>query len=202
MFESLLSLLISAEVAQTNAELQQKVDSYYVATTPVNTYKYNITYDVSVRGVVKGDINEFARIVDETLNDERGWRRAGVKFTRVESNGRLHMILASGEQVRAAAPYENGCSATLSCTVRPNVLINDDRWMGGSDSYNELGVQLLNYRQMVINHEVGHFLGHGHISQCETSMGPAPIMLQQSTGLRGCSPNSWPLASELWVKGI
>jgi hypothetical protein len=112
------------------------------------------------------------------------------------------MILASGAEVRAAAPYDNGCSATLSCTVKPLVLINDDRWMGGSDSYNELGVSLLNYRQMVINHEVGHFLGHGHIAQCETNLGPAPIMLQQSTGLRGCTPNSWPLPSELWVRGI
>ena len=107
--------------------------------------QYDVTYDVSVRGTVKGNVDEFARIVDETLNDSRGWRRAGVKFTRVESGGRLHMILASGEQVRAAAPYDGGCSATLSCTVKPNVLINDDRWMGGSDSYNELGVELLKW---------------------------------------------------------
>ena len=74
--------------------------------------------------------------------------------------------------------------------------------MHGSDSYNALDVSLLSYRQMVINHEVGHFLGHNHIASCETDTGLAPIMLQQSTGLRGCTANSWPLPSELWVKGI
>ncbi len=202
MLEGLLSLLIQSEVSKADIEIREKVDSYYVVNKPAETYKYNVTYDISSRGVIKGDLNEFARIVAETFEDARGWKRAGVKFTRVESGGRLHMILASGAEVRAAAPYDNGCSATLSCTVKPLVLINDDRWMGGSDSYNELGVSLLNYRQMVINHEVGHFLGHGHITQCETNLGPAPIMLQQSTGLRGCTPNSWPLPSELWVRGI
>ena len=159
MLEGLLSLLIQSEVSKADIEIREKVDSYYVVNKPAETYKYNVTYDISSRGVIKGDLNEFARIVAETFEDARGWKRAGVKFTRVESGGRLHMILASGAEVRAAAPYDNGCSATLSCTVKPLVLINDDRWMGGSDSYNELGVGLLNYRQMVINHEVGHFLG-------------------------------------------
>ncbi|MDO4219735.1 MAG: DUF3152 domain-containing protein [Candidatus Saccharibacteria bacterium] len=202
MLEGALSLIISAEVERANLEAQKKADSYYTVNVPVSSYKYNITYDVSYRGDVKADKAEFAKLVDEILNDERGWKRAGVKFTRVESGGRLHMVLASGAEVRAAAPYDNGCSALLSCTVKPYVLINDDRWLYATDSYNELGVSLLSYRQMVVNHEVGHFLGHGHISQCETAAGPAPIMLQQSTGLRGCTPNSWPLPSELWVKGI
>ena len=197
MFEAALSLLLQAEIQASQIEVQQKVDSYYVANPPAQGYKYNITYDISARGVIKGDLDEFARVVESTFNDPRGWIRAGVKFTRVQSGGRLHMILASGEQVRAAAP--GGCSTELSCTVYPLVLINDDRWLGGSASYNELGVSLANYRTMVINHEVGHFLGHDHISQCETGTGVAPVMLQQSTGLRGCSPNSWPLPSELWV---
>jgi hypothetical protein len=105
------------------------------------------------------------------------------------------MILASGEQVRAAAP--GGCSADLSCTVFPLVWINDDRWLNATDSYNKAGLSLADYRTMVINHEVGHFLGHDHVSQCQN--GIAPVMLQQSTGLRGCTANSWPLANELWV---
>ena len=121
-----------------------------------------------------------------------------MEFEEVASGASMHVILASGEQVAAAAP--GGCSATLSCRVGSLVLINDTRWMNGSDSYNALDVALTNYRQMVINHEVGHFLGHGHIEKCETNGGLAPVMLQQSTGLRGCLPNVWPLATELWYK--
>lgn len=200
MLEAALSLMIQAEISTADLELQQKVDSYYVSVA--DNYMYEITYDVSSRGEINGDLDEFAKIVAETFADARGWSRAGVKFTQVESGGRLHMILASGAEVRAAAPYANGCSADLSCTVKPSVYINDERWMNGSDSYNELGVELLDYRRMVINHEVGHFLGHDHITQCETNLGPAPVMLQQSTGLRGCSPNPWPLPSELWIRGV
>lgn len=202
MLEAAVSLAISAEVARTKIEIQSTADVYYTQNVATTSYKYNITYDVGYRGDVKADKEEFAQLVDEILNDERGWKRASVKFTRVESGGRLHMVLASGAEVRAAAPYDNGCSALLSCTVKPYVLINDDRWLNASDSYNELGVTLLEYRQMVVNHEVGHFLGHNHITQCETTAGPAPIMLQQSTGLRGCTPNAWPLPNELWVSGI
>ena len=72
--------------------------------------------------------------------------------------------------------------------------------MNASDSYNALGLSLLDYRRMVVNHETGHYLGHGHIVYCETNSGLAPVMLQQSTGLRGCKPNPWPLPSELWVR--
>ena len=195
MLEAALSLLLQAEIQKTQVEVQQKVDSYYTVNPPAQAVKYNITYDISARGAIKGDINEFAKVVEATFNDPRGWIRAGVKFTRVQSGGRLHMILATGDQVKAAAP--GGCSADLSCTVFPLVLFNDDRWLNGTDSYTQAGLSLADYRTMVINHEVGHFLGHDHLTACEN--GIAPVMLQQSTGLRGCKANSWPLQSELWV---
>ena len=156
-----------------------------------------VTYDVGTRGEVQGSLAEFEALVEETLNDERGWMRAHVRFEKVSSNAMMHVILAAPAEVEAAAP--GGCSAELSCRVGSLVLINDDRWMEGSESYNALGLAIEDYRQMVINHEVGHFLGHDHIMVCGTQSGLAPVMLQQSTGLRGCLPNKWPLPNELWV---
>jgi hypothetical protein len=49
---------------------------------------------------------------------------------------------------------------------------------------------------MVINHEVGHFIGFGHAS-CGGAGQPAPVMQQQSISLQGCKFNPWPTASEL-----
>lgn len=199
MLGGLVELMVAAEVARSDMEVQQIADSYY-ATVSETEPLFVVSYDVSSRGTVKGDMAEFRKIVAETLADKRGWIRAGVKFEEVESGGRMHVILAEPDEVKAASPTI--CSEKLSCSVGSLVLLNDDRWMGGSDSYNEIGVSLERYRWMVLNHEVGHFLGHGHIANCETEQGVAPVMLQQSTGLRGCEPNSWPLPSELWVRGL
>ena len=46
---------------------------------------------------------------------------------------------------------------------RPNVVINNDRWVFASSSWNAGGGSLRDYRHMVVNHEVGHWLGHGHL---------------------------------------
>ena len=205
MGSGLLSLLLSAEISRTRVELQQTRDSYAAAiileqqkAAKPATRKYTVTYDISYRGAVEADKTEFVDLVRETLSSPYGWARAGVTFKEVSSGGRLHMVLATGDQVRAAAP--GGCSDTLSCTVKPYVLINDTRWRLATDSYNNAGQSLKKYRQMVINHEVGHFLGHNHLTNCVN--GVAPVMLQQSTGLRGCTANEWPLGSELWVSGL
>ena len=193
MFGGLIGIAVAKEVAATQLDAQKIADSYYTSSN-----SYTITYDISTRGTVKGDIEEFRKIVAETYADPRGWSRAGVKLTEVESGGQMHVILSQAEMVEAAAPTV--CSATLSCQFGQYVYINDTRWMNASDSYNALNVSLINYRRMVINHETGHFLGHRHIVSCETQAGLGPIMLQQSTGLKGCKPNPWPLPNELWVR--
>lgn len=200
MIPGLINLALQLSISQTDLAVQNTADAIPNPSISVsNTNKKHIvTYDITSRGTIYGDLVEFRKIVTETLNDVRGWNRAQVSFQPVSTNAQLHIILASPESVRSASP--SGCSAELSCRVGSLVLINDERWRKGSDSYNQIGVPLLEYRHMVLNHEVGHFLGHDHIEKCATTAGLAPIMLQQSTGLRGCAPTSWPLPSELWVR--
>lgn len=150
-----------------------------------------VTYDVSTRGVVTASLSEFKLQVNQTLNDARGWARMNVKFVEVASGGRFSMVLSEASQLPT---FSSGCSADYSCRVGRYVVINQDRWMGATPSWNNAGGSLRDYRHMVVNHETGHWLGRGHVG-CPGS-GPAPVMMQQSKGTGPCTFNPWPLPRE------
>ena len=161
------------------------------------TGRKSFTYRVETWGAVLANTSDFKTKVAETLADARGWSRAGLSFHEV--NGSADLVIALSDAAHLDATP--GCSGDLSCTTWSNqVIINDLRWRGGTDASNAAGMSQRDYQHMVINHEVGHWLGHyAHVESCPNG-GPAPIMLQQSTGLRGCdSFNAWPLDSELWT---
>lgn len=156
-----------------------------------------IYYKTLTWGETEADFQEFRTRVKETLEDARGWVRAGLKFVEVSRGQDLNIILSDAESLEAI----DGCSGDLSCTTWNNeVIINDLRWREGTEASRNAEMNTRDYQHMVVNHEVGHWLGHyAHETSCPNG-GPAPVMLQQSTGLRGCdSFNAWPLESELWT---
>ena len=149
-----------------------------------------VKYEVSRAGATKASFREFAYTVDAVLNDPRGWSLAGsVRFKQVARGGRFTVRLAAPSIV---ASY-GGCSAFYSCRSGRYVLINDDRWRSATPSFRRLPVHV--YRQMVVNHEVGHALGFGH-GNCRRAGARAPVMQQQSKSLAGCVHNPWPLPGE------
>ena len=154
-----------------------------------------ITYSIRSAGTIKGNLSEFATSAQQTLNDPRGWAQMDVRFVQVESGGMFTLYLSQASLLPSFSAA--GCSVDWSCRAGNNVIINDDRWMGATSSWNAAGGSLANYRHMVVNHEVGHWLGHDH-EYCGGAGQLAPVMQQQSMGLQGCSFNPWPLKSELW----
>ena len=153
-----------------------------------------VTYSVTTRGTVTADLAEFRAQAYQTLNDGRGWARMGVAFQEVASGGDFTLVLSEASQVPSFSP---GCGAEYSCRAGRYVIINQDRWLGATPSWNSAGGSLRDYRHMVVNHETGHWLGHDHLS-CGGAGQAAPVMQQQSIDLQGCGFNAWPLASELW----
>jgi hypothetical protein len=97
--------------------------------------------------------------------------------------------------------FGGACDVIWSCRSGPNVVINEDRWLGASPAWNETGASLTDYRNMVINHETGHWLGFGH-QLCDAAGEAAPVMQQQSMGLQGCAPNPWPWPADPAPAGI
>lgn len=153
-----------------------------------------VTYDVTTKGAVYASLSEFKLLANQTLNDSRGWARMNVKFMEVANGGMFTLVLSQASQLPS---FSSGCSAEYSCRAGRFVIINQDRWMGATPSWNAAKGSLRDYRHMVVNHETGHWLGHGH-SNCSAAGQRAAVMQQQSINLQGCSFNPWPLASELW----
>lgn len=143
-------------------------------------------------------VNHFREFLErslEILNDVRGWPRAGLQFVPVTDPrvAQLKLRLASPNTVLQLCQIDNMSCAMLDGSRQ--CLINANRWLYGS---RESQLSLDDYRCYVINHEVGHALGHtDHRSVCEDGTGLAPVMLQQTLGPAGCRPNPWPTAAEV-----
>lgn len=153
-----------------------------------------VTYAISTKGATSANLAEFSAQVNQTLNDGRGWAQLGVSFREVASGGNFSLVLSEAALVPS---FSAGCDTEWSCRVGSAVIINDNRWRGASEAWNAAGGSMRDYRHMVINHEVGHWLGHGHLN-CAGAGQLAPVMQQQSIDLQGCSFNPWPQTSELW----
>lgn len=161
-----------------------------VMTTPSHkTY----TFSVATKGTITADVEQFSRLALETLNHPQGWRRAGIAFKQVKSGGNFVLYLSHASKMSS---FSSKCSSSWSCRVGNKVVINQSRWLNASSSWNNSGGALRDYRHMVVNHEVGHWLGFGHPG-CPKKGAKAPVMQQQSKSLGGCVANPWPLDSEI-----
>lgn len=153
---------------------------------------HTVRYRIGARGIVGSDLDGFRRSVTTTLDDRRGWSNGGrVRFVPVRRRPDLRIWLASPAEVAAAHP---SCDALFSCRVGPDVYINAVRWRDGATG--KWPRPLSQYRQYVVNHEVGHWLGLQH-RECPGVGAAAPVMLQQTIGLDGCEARAWPLPGEL-----
>ncbi len=150
-----------------------------------------VDYRIEVRAT--HGVADFARVVEATLSDARGWQRADFRLRRT-ANARFVVVVAEGDVVdRLCLPYDT--YGEYSCQNGPVVALNAERWREGTPEWTG---DLATYRQMLVNHEVGHLLGQHHpAQQCPQPGRPAAVMSQQSTELRGCLPNPWPLDWEI-----
>jgi hypothetical protein len=152
-------------------------------------------YRIAVEVGVPVTIGDLTTVVNSTLDDPKSWIAGGIQLVQVGAGDSAQFTVwlaspntaysmciagAGGIDIRVGGvPY-------TSCRNGNNVVLNSSRYLNAVSGY-----PLDPYRQYMVNHEVGHRLGHGH-ELCPGAGLPAPVMEQQTLGLHGCVAYSWP----------
>nr|WP_228034676.1 DUF3152 domain-containing protein [Streptomyces spongiae] len=154
-------------------------------------------YRIDVEEGLGLDAELFAKAVQKTLNDDRSWAHNGGRtFERISSGKPDFVITLASPGTTAEWCAKSGLDTTVdnvSCdsAATDRVMINAYRWAQGSKTY---GDKMYAYRQMLINHEVGHRLGFNHVT-CDKDGELAPVMQQQTKFLDHdgihCRANPW-----------
>ncbi|MFF5918441.1 DUF3152 domain-containing protein [Streptomyces flavochromogenes] len=157
-----------------------------------------VRYRIDVEEGLGLDQNLFATAVFKTLNDRRSWAGNGeMTFERISSGEPQFVITLASPGTTGVWCEKSGLDTlaeNVSCdsAQTDRVMINAFRWAQGSETFGPKA--MFAYRQMLINHEVGHRLGHGHVN-CGTPGALAPVMQQQTKSLNidgiKCRPNPW-----------
>ncbi|MCE7078927.1 DUF3152 domain-containing protein [Streptomyces sp. ST2-7A] len=150
-----------------------------------------LRYRVQVEDGIDLDPDEAAAEVHAILGHPRGWTNDGTSAFLPVTDPPFDFSV----KIATPATVDDICGqygldtgGEVNCRVGDEVMVNLRRWVEGSPNFPGAIGQ---YRALIVNHEVGHRLGHGHLG-CRGPGEPAPAMMQQIKGLEGCEANPWP----------
>ncbi|WP_374194613.1 DUF3152 domain-containing protein [Streptomyces sp. ISL-63] len=148
-------------------------------------------YRVEVEDGIGVDPDRAADDIAAILADPRGWSHGGERSFRQVADKSAELVVKIGTPAttdRLCGAYGLKTRGEVNCRGGEQVMVNLKRWQLGSPQF---GGPVAEYRALIINHEVGHWLGRGH-ETCPGKGRPAPAMMQQIVGLKGCVANAWP----------
>lgn len=154
---------------------------------PVELGGRTVRFSVEVEQGTGLDPDGVAAQVEAALYDERSWARDFELRRVAPAAAEVHVVVGSPASTdRLCAEAGLDTNGWLSCWNGRVAAINLDRWQVGVGHVEDLR----QYRRYVVNHEVGHGLGYGHVD-CPGRGELAPLMQQQTKSLDGCRANEW-----------
>ena len=134
----------------------------------------------------------FYTLAKPIVEHPQGWK--GVEVTDDRNAADCVVTLATDSTIVRMFPQFADTHLSV-CEMGPrNVWINESRWLRLIPDKSQLSLPA--YRIYVLQHELGHALGHGHAKHTEPGQ-PAPVMIQQTLGIGASTPNPFPTKSEL-----
>ena len=157
-----------------------------------------LRYEVRVEDGIGEQPTVFATAVDATLRDPRSWTGGGEwAFQRISQGDPDFVVTLASPATVDKLCFPLQTQGYTSCRVGNTVVVNLARWLLAVPEFHG---DLATYRPYVVNHEVGHRLSKGHLA-CPGPGKLAPVMQQQTLGLKGCKPNAWPYVNGTLVTG-
>ncbi|MFE0474890.1 DUF3152 domain-containing protein [Streptomyces sp. NPDC058947] len=152
----------------------------------------DVGYAVMVEDGSGLDAEAAAREIAAILADPRGWAAHGRGRFRQTDPSSADLVIKIATPVtadRLCAAYGLDTGGELNCETPGGVVVNLLRWQTGSPQFDGTPQE---YRPLIVNHEVGHYIGLSQHLDCPGPGLPAPVMMQQIKGLHGCRSNAWP----------
>lgn len=169
--------------------------TFTVARAGVTASGKGSAYRVEVEDGIGVDPDRAAEDVAAVLADPRGWNQGGERSFRQVADGSAGLVIRIATPAttdRLCGRFGLDTRGEVNCRGGEKVMVNLKRWLLGSPQFDG---PVSEYRALIINHEVGHWLGRGH-ETCPGKGRPAPAMMQQIKGLKGCVANAWPYDAE------
>jgi hypothetical protein len=135
------------------------------------------------------DPAEALEVAEAALLDPRSWARDR-HLVRIDepADADIRLLFAAPSTVdRLCGEVGLRTHGVYSCWTGTFAAINSWRYAFGASGFDDRDT----YRRYVVNHEVGHGLGFGHVG-CPGPGELAPVMMQQSASLGACVANGWP----------
>lgn len=150
------------------------------------------TFTVEVEPGAGHQPADVVAVVEAALFDPRSWTARGERSLQRIADpdaADVRVVLASPATVdRFCGRVGLGTGGIYSCWDGRRAMLNLDRYDTGAAPFD---ADLAAYRGYLVNHEVGHGFGFGHVG-CPAAGALAPVMMQQTKGTGACLPNPWP----------
>lgn len=173
---------------------------FYTVSTHPNTQTTQASFVGAVKRILGHDtIGWHAAAPQDISFHFLGTTRPDVDWDLRPTDVYLHVILVPASRIATLFPSFEDNNMSV-CDMRTRVcFINEDRWLRGSPEFRG---DMATYRHYVINHEVGHAMGCGHLhltylQRHYPAGSPCPVMVQQTKGHGTLAPNGHPTPRDL-----
>lgn len=142
---------------------------------------------LTVHSLAETSEESFKKIGGPLVEHALGWPGLSTTDTGADS-----VVMLTPGRVMAQLFPEFAKKRLSVCNMKTReIWINEDRWLRNIPDGSRLPLPA--YRAYVLQHELGHALGLGHV---EPTSGPVPVMVQQTLGIGACTPNPFPTNHE------